>query len=251
MSGHSKWSTIKRAKAASDSVRGRVFTRLSKEIIVAARLGGEPDSNFKLRLAVQRAKDANMPSENIERAIRRGSGLGGEQDQMREVMYEGYGPSGIAILLQTLTDNRNRTTSDVRAALSKSGGNLAQAGAVAWQFEATGVIAAAAGPDEAEELALAAIDAGASDFVTYDAVLEVYCPLDALEQVRSALDQRGAAIESSEVSMRPKVTVALGDKAAVQIMRLLDKLEELEDVQRVFSNADFSDSALEQYREGA
>ena len=250
MSGHSKWSSIKHGKAITDARRGQLFTKLAKEIIVAARQGGGGDSytNLRLRMAIQKAKDSNMPADNIERAIKRGTGEGADQDQMAEVVYEGYGPGGTAIMLQTLTDNRNRTVSDIRSTLSKWGGNLAEAGAVTWQFEQKGVIVVEAEPEQADELALAAIDAGADDFETADSTLHLYSAPAALEDLRKTLAEHDAAISSSDISMVPTNTVALDGRTAMQTLRLLDRLEELDDVQRVFTNADFPDEALDQYR---
>ena len=249
MSGHSKWSTIKHGKAVSDARRGQLFTKLTREIIAAARQGGgNSDSNFRLRIAVQRAKDDNMPADTIDRAIRRGSGEGSSQDQMAEIVYEGYGPGGTAILVNALTDNRNRTVSDVRVAFTKSGGNLSEAGAVAWQFEHKGVVVVEAGPDDAEDLTLTTIDAGADDFETIDSTLHVYSTPEKLEQIRKALAEHGASVKSSELSMVPKNTVTLDEKTAMRTLRLLDSLEELDDIQSVFSNADFPDEVLEQYR---
>ena len=249
MSGHSKWSSIKHGKAITDARRGKLFTKLAKEIIVAAREGGgDPDANFRLRMAVQRGKDNNMPSDNISRAIKRGSGEGGGGQQMSEVTYEGYGPGGTAILLEALTDNRNRTVSDIRATLTKAGGNMADAGAVAWQFEKRGVTVVQAGSETAEELTLLAIDAGAVDFEEFDSTLQIFSTPDSLDGIRRALAEQDATISSSEVSMVPTHTVPLDEKGALQTLRLLDRLEDLDDVQRVFSNADFPDEALEKYR---
>ena len=248
MSGHSKWSTIKHGKAITDARRGQLFTKLAKEIIAAVRQGGgDPDMNVRLRMAVQKAKDNNMPGGNIERAIKRGTGDAPGQEQMAEVVYEGYGPGGTAVLLEVLTDNKNRTVSDVRSTFTKTGGSLAQAGAVAWQFEQKGVVVVDLGPDESEELELAAIDAGADDFETFDSTLHVYSTPQSLEQVRKTLAEHGAVIKSSELSMMAKNTVALDEKTALSTLRLLDQLEELDDIQRVFSNADFADAALEEY----
>ena len=248
MSGHSKWSSIKHGKAVTDARRGQLFTKLTRELIVAARQGGsDSDSNFRLRIAVQRARDSNMPAANIERAIKRGSGEGSGQDQMEEAVYEGYGPGGMAIFLQTLTDNRNRTVSDIRSTFTKAGGNLAEAGSVAWQFEQKGVVVAEADADEAEELALAAIDAGADDFETIDSTLHTYSTPNRLEEIRKTLEETGATIKSSELSMLPTNTIPLDEKTAIRALKLLDRLEELDDVQRVFSNADFPDAALDQY----
>ena len=247
MSGHSKWSTIKHAKAATDARRGKLFTKLTREIIIAAREGGaDPDMNVRLRMAVQRAKDNNMPNDNVDRAIKRGTG-DGEQDQMIEVTYEGYGPGGTAIMLEVLTDNRNRTVSDIRSTLTRAGGNLAQTGAVAWQFEQKGVLVVTADDDEAEEFQLLAIHARAEDFESFDSTLQIFSPPDRLEEIRSSLSDKDAPIVSSELSLIPTTTVALDEKVAVQALRLLDQLEELDDVQRVYSNADFPDEVLRQY----
>ena len=248
MSGHSKWSTIKHAKGVNDARRGKLFTKLTKEIIVAVKQGGaDPESNFKLRMAVQRAKDQNLPGDTIDRAIKRASGEGSDGAQMVETTCEGYGPGGIAILVEALTDNKNRTVSDVRSTLSKSGGNLANAGAVAWQFDQQGVIVAEADADTAEDLALAAIDAGAIDFDTDDGVVSFYSTPSDLEDVREALSAVGASLRSSELSMVPQNTVPLDEKEAARTLRLLDQLEDLDDVQRVYSNADFPDDALTEY----
>ncbi len=250
MSGHSKWSTIKHAKAITDARRGKLFTKLTREIIIAARQGGgDASMNIRLRMAVQKAKDANMPNDNIDRAIKRGTGEGSEQDQMVEYTYEGYGPGGVAIMLQTLTDNRNRTVSDIRSTLTKAGGNLAQSGAVAWQFQQKGIVVVNAESDEAEDFALVAIDAGADDFETFDSTLQIFSPVDRLEHIRQTLTDTDASIVSSELSMIPNNTITLDAKAANQTLRLLDQLEELDDVQKVYSNADFPDEVLEQYRD--
>lgn len=250
MSGHSKWSTIKHAKAITDARRGKLFTKLTREIIVAARQGGgDPSMNIRLRMAIQKAKDANMPNDNIDRAVKRGTGEGSDQDQMVESTYEGYGPGGVAIMLQTLTDNRNRTVSAIRSTLTKAGGNLAQSGAVAWQFEPKGIVVVDAAPDDAEEFALVAIDAGADDFETFDSTLQIFSPVERLEAIRQTLTDSDASIVSSELSMIPNNTLALDTRAATQTLRLLDQLEELDDVQKVYSNADFPDEVLEQYRD--
>lgn len=250
MSGHSKWSTIKHAKAATDARRGKLFTKLTREIIVAARQGGgDPTMNIRLRMAIQKAKDNNMPNDNIDRAVKRGTGESGEQDQMVEYTYEGYGPGGVAIMLETLTDNRNRTVSSIRSTLTKAGGNLAQSGAVAWQFEPKGIVVVNAEADEAEEFALVAIDAGADDFETFDSTLQIFSPVNRLEEIRQTLTETEASIVSSELSMIPNNTITLDSRAATQTLRLLDQLEELDDVQKIYSNADFPDEVLEQYRD--
>ena len=249
MSGHSKWSTIKHAKAITDARRGKLFTKLAREIIIAARQGGaDTGMNIRLRMAVQKGRDANMPNDNIDRAIKRGTGEGGDAEQMVEFTYEGYGPGGIAIILETLSDNKNRTVSDVRSTLTKAGGNLAQSGAVAWQFEQKGVVVVNADEEAAEEYTLVAIDAGAEDFDSFDSTLQIFSPPDVLEDIRSTLSENDAKIVSSELSMIPKNTIALDDKTAMQALRLLDLLEDLDDVQKVYSNADFPDEALEAYQ---
>jgi YebC/PmpR family DNA-binding regulatory protein len=223
-----------------------MFTKLGREIAVAARQGADPETNFRLRLAVQRARDNNMPLENIERAIKRGAG-GGEGANLVEMTLEGYGPNGVAILLEATTDNRNRTLQEVRNFFSRNGGSLSESGSVAWLFESRGVITVTAGGEEAEEVALEAIDAGAADVKMEEGYLEVYTTPADLEPVRKALAEKGRAISSAELSMVSKTQVALDDKAALQTLRLLDRLEELDEVQRVYCNADFPDSVLEEY----
>ena len=247
MSGHSKWSTIKHGKAVTDARRGKLFTKLTREIIVAARSGSDIDSNVKLRVAVQKARDANMPKDNVERAIKKGSGEDGSQLQMVEAFYEGYGPGGIAILLETLTDNKNRTSSAIRSTFTKSGGNMAESGSVMWQFSQKGIVIVDAQEDLAEEMALPAIDAGADDFETYDSTLEIFAAPSNLEEVRRALTGKSAEIRSSELAMIPQNTVMLDSKTAKQTLRLMDLLEDLDDVQKVYSNADFPDEALSEY----
>lgn len=250
MSGHSKWSTIKHGKAVTDARRGQLFTKLAKEIIAAVRQGGgSADTNFRLRMAVQRAKDSNMPSSNIDRAIKRATGGNSDDDQMGEVLYEGYGPGGTAILVNTLTDNRNRTVSDVRSAFTKCGGGLAEAGAVAWQFEQKGVVVVDVEDSDVEELTLQIIDAGAIDVEVVGSTIHIYAIPEMLETIRTDLVEYGAVVRTSELSMVPTNTVTLDNKTAKQTLRLLDDLEELDDTQKVFSNADFSDEILDQYGE--
>lgn len=248
MSGHSKWSTIKRQKGASDAKRGAIFTKLSREIIQAAKQGGgDPAMNFKLRLAIQRAKAQNMPNDNIERAIAKGTGSGGPDEQLDEIQYEGYGPGGTAIIVSALTDNRNRTVAEVRHQFSRAGGNLGENGSVAWQFEAKGLITIPVNGKDADDLALQAIDAGAEDVDVSDDMVEVKTDPSNLEPVRKALESSGLEIENADFAMVPKVTVELEVKAAHQVLRLIEGLEDLEDVQRVYSNADFTDEAVESY----
>jgi len=247
MSGHSKWSQIKRQKGVVDARRGQLFTKLGREISVAARQGGaDPDSNFRLRLAVQKARDNNMPQDNIERAIKRATG-DTEASALTEAAYEGYGPGGTAILVEVLTDNRNRTVADVRNVFSKGGGSLGESGCVAWLFESRGLIIVPVEGQQAEDVALAAIDAGADDVQVEDDAVEVYTKPETLEAVRRALEDGGLPVDSAEVSLVAKSTVPLGEKEAVQTLKLLDRLEELDDVNRVYSNADFPDSVLAAY----
>jgi len=250
MSGHSKWSSIKHQKGVADARRGQLFTKLTREIIVAAREGGgNPEANFRLRLAIQRARDNNMPLENIERAIKRGTGEL-EGASLVELVLEGYGASGVAILVKALSDNRNRTLQDVRNIFSRHGGNLGESGCVAWLFDSKGVITIETDGLDADELALDAIDAGAEDIKVENNYVEIYTRPEELETVRTALEQKNLRIASAELSMVPKTTVELEEKAALQTLKLLDKLEELDEVQSVSSNADFSDSILERYRSG-
>jgi YebC/PmpR family DNA-binding regulatory protein len=245
MSGHSKWSTIKRKKGALDAKRGKIFTKLIRELQTAARLGGgDVDSNPRLRLVVDKAKTANMPKDNIQRAIQKGLG-GGDQDNFEEIVYEGYGPGGIAVLVEAATDNRNRTAADVRSMFSKAGGSLAGSGAVAWQFEPRGLIGVPRNGNDADEVALMAIDAGADDVDTEaDDRIEIYTAPGDLEAVRRALESAGVAVESAESAMIAKKTVALESDKARQALRLIEHLEELEDVQRVTANFDIPEDVF-------
>jgi len=245
MSGHSKWSTIKRQKGAVDAKRGQLFTKLAKEIMVAARDGGgDPDHNFRLRLIVQKCRDNNMPLENIERAIKKATGEGGAA-AITEINFEGYGPGGAAILVQVLTDNRNRTLQEMRNIFNRGGGSLGEAGCVSWLFQTRGVITLETGDVDAEEIALMAIDAGAEDVKIEEGYLEVYTDLEKLEAVRQALEQQNIPIASAEISMIPNTTIELKEKEALQNLKLIEKLEDMEEVQQVFSNIDFSEEILE------
>ena len=244
MSGHSKWSSIKRQKGVTDARRGQLFTKLTREIIVAVREGGtNPESNFRLRLAVQKARDHNMPSDNIERAIKRGSGELGVSS-LSELTIEGYGPNGIAVLVEALTDNRNRTIQEVRSLFSRHGGSLGASGSVAWIFENRGVITMETGGVDAEELAMAAIDAGADDVKEEKGYLEIQTTPQDLEIVRRVVEQIKPPV-SAEVQRVPKSTVVLDEKEAIQTLKLLDHLEELDDVQRVSANLDYSEAVFE------
>ena len=248
MSGHSKWSSIKHQKGVADARRGQLFTKLTREIIVVVRQGGSnPEANFHLRLAIQKARESNMPTDNIERAIKRGSGTL-EGTTLVEMVLEGYGPSGVAILVQALSDNRNRTIQEVRSTFARSGGSLGESGCVAWLFESKGLITIETKGLDAEELALQAIDAGAEDVNIENDPIEIYTKPEELEMVRTALEQQNLSIASSELSMIPKTMVEVEEKAALQALKLLNKMEGLDDVQHVFSNVDFSDAVLEKYR---
>ena len=205
--------------------------------------------NFRLRLALDRAKSNNMPQDSINRAVKRGSGEGGDGDTLEQVTYEGYGPGGGAILLQAVTSNRNRTASDVRSAFNRGGGNLGESGCVAWNFDLRGVVTVDMGDEEqAEELGLLAIDAGAEDIQIDTGVLEVYTPVESLQAVQRSLQDEGTSIRSAELSMVPKTTVLLGEKEAEQTLRLLDALEELDDIQKAYTNADFPPEVLDKYQ---
>jgi len=244
MSGHSKWAQIKRQKGVADTRRGQVFTKLGREIMLLARNGGPSlDSNFQLRLVVQKARDSNMPSENIERAIKRASGTG-EGANLVEILFEGYGTNGVAVLIEALTDNRNRTVQEIRSTLSRHGGSLGETGCVAWMFETRGVITLDASNGGADDMALQAIDSGADDVKTDGDYVEVYTEPSRMEDVRKALEANFTVV-SAEVSRVPKATVMVDDSKAGQVMSFLDQLEQLDDVQHVYSNADFSEEALQ------
>lgn len=249
MSGHSKWSTIKRKKAATDSKRGQVFTRIARELAIAAREGGgDPDSNFRLRLVMDKAKQANMPKDNIERAIKRGTGEL-KEEELDEVLYEGYAPNGIALLLDTLTDNRNRAVADVRRILTRYGGKLAETGAVSYLFEQQGFISAEAGDTDPEELALLAIDEGAVDVNIDDGTLEVYTDPRDLQKVKEALEAQGIVLNAAELIMTPKAMTELDEADTFKIMRIIEALEELDDVQQVYSNLSLTPEMVLKYEE--
>jgi YebC/PmpR family DNA-binding regulatory protein len=241
VSGHSKWSKIKRGKAVEDAKRGAVFTKLGNAIAIAARSGEDPDMNFALRLAIDRAKAANMPAANIQRSIDRGAGkLGG--DQIQEVMYEGYGPGGVAILVEAATDNVNRTYPDVRLAFSKHGGNIAEKGAVAFQFDRKGVIRVVGGGDD---LMLSILDAGAEDVQEEGEELIVYTDPKELAQVRDTLHEQGVNVEEAELTWVPNNTVEVTDQpTAGKVMRLMDALDELDDVTATHTNFDIPEELL-------
>jgi YebC/PmpR family DNA-binding regulatory protein len=245
MSGHSKWSTIKRQKGVTDAKRGALFTKVAREISVAARQGGgDPDANYRLRLAVEKARSVNMPSDNIKRTIDKATG-GGDAEQFEEIVYEGYGPGGVALLVEAATDNRNRTAAEVRSIFTKTGGQLAGSGAVAWQFEPRGLIAVTRNGVDPDEVALAAIDAGADDVDTDDPdTIEIYTSPTDLERIRLALDAAGIPVDSAENTMIAKQTVELDSTKARQALRLVEMLEDLEDVQRVTANFDIPEDVF-------
>lgn len=251
MSGHSKWSTIKHQKGAADAKRGQLFTKLTREIIVAVRQGGvSPEGNARLRLAIQKARDSRMPNDNIDRAIKKGSGAM-EGAILEEVALEGYGGGGAAILIQALTDNRNRTLQEVRNVFSRNGGSLGEPGSVAYLFESKGVITMKTEGLDPDDLALQAIDVGADDVKVETGLIEIYTRPNELEKVRTALEAKNLKVGSAELAMIPKTLLALDEKAALQTLKLLDKLEDLDEVQHVFSNADFSDAVLESFQAGS
>lgn len=238
MSGHSKWSTIKRKKAKVDAVRGRIFTQLGKEIIMAARAGGgDPENNLRLKNAIAKAKEANIPNENIQRAIMKGTGeLGG--GNYEEIVYEGYGPGGVAVMLDAMTDNRNRTAGEIRHLFSKYGGNLGESGCVSWMFEKKGVIAVEKGPGvEEDNLLLAALDAGAEDVRTEDEDLfEIITEPDSFETVRDGLSEQGLKFSEAQITLIPKTTVKIQGAQAELMLKLMDSLEDLDDVNEIYTN---------------
>jgi YebC/PmpR family DNA-binding regulatory protein len=244
MSGHSKWAQIKRQKGVTDHRRGQLFTKLAREIIVAVKEGGpNPDNNFRLRLTIQKAKDSNMPTDNIERAIKKGSGEGGTA-ALAEITFEGYGPHGVAVLVDAMTDNRNRTVQEVRSLFARHGGSLATSGAVSWLFDTRGVIVVEIDGPQAEELELAAIDAGAEDVKEEKDYLEILTTPQNLETVRKVVEKIKPPV-SAQVMRVAKKTVVLDEKATIQTLKLLDNLEELDDVQSVCANLDYDEAVLE------
>ena len=247
MSGHSKWSTIKHKKGAADAKRGKLFSKLSRAIMVAAKEGGaDPGSNLALQNAIEKARSYSMPKDNIERAIAKGAGEGTDGAAFEIVVYEGYGPEGVAVLVEALTDNRNRTASDVRHLFTKFGGNLGATGAVAWQFERRGVVLLPADGVDEDELVLAAADAGADDVERDGSTFVVSSAPEELTSVREALQAAGLELESVGLSMVPKTTVAIADEStAKQVVRLVEGLEDNDDVQDVYANFDIPEAVLE------
>ncbi len=252
MSGHSKWAQIRRSKGVNDARRGQLFTRLGREIVVAVREGGggDPDANFRLRMAIQRARDANMPMDNIERTIKRATG-GAEDMNLVEITYEGYGPAGTAILVQTLTENRNRTVAEVRNAFNRNVGNMGENGCVDWLFEAKGILEVELNGHDPDELSLEALDMGADDVDPVepdDETITIYTDPSDLEKIRQTLEAKKYKVVKSESTMVPKTRIEISEeKVAHQFMRLIEKLEDLDDVQNVYSNADFPEEFAASY----
>jgi YebC/PmpR family DNA-binding regulatory protein len=247
LSGHSKWSSIKHKKGAADARRGKLFSKLSRAIIVAAREGG-PDAagNLALQNAIEKARSYSMPKDNIERAIARGAGTGDDAQAFETVTYEGYGPGGVAIFVEALTDNRNRTAADVRHLFTKNDGSLGGSGSVAWLFERKGVVLVPADGADEDELMLAAADGGAEDVELDGSSFQVTAAPEDLASVREAVEAAGFGVESAQLTMVPKTTVEVGDEAAAKkILRLMDELEESDDVQDVYSNFDIPERVLE------
>jgi YebC/PmpR family DNA-binding regulatory protein len=247
VSGHSKWSSIKHKKGAADAKRGKLFSKLSRAIIVAAKEGGpDPAANLALQNAVEKARSYSMPKDNIERAIARGSGAASDAQSFETVIYEGYGPSGVAVIVEALTDNRNRTASEVRHAFDKNDGNLGTSGAVTWLFERRGVVLVPADGADEDELTLAAAEGGADDVSLDGSTYQVVSAPEALSSVREAIENAGFSVDSAELTLVPKTTVEVADEAAAKkVLRLIDQLEENDDVQDVYSNFDIPERVLE------
>ncbi|ADY73733.1 UPF0082 protein yeeN [Desulfurobacterium thermolithotrophum DSM 11699] len=244
MAGHSKWANIRHRKAAQDAKRGKIYTKLAREITVAAREGGgDPETNPRLRAAIERARKFNMPKENIERAIKRGTGeIAGEAYE--EVTYEGYGPGGVAIIVKCLTDNRNRTAAEVRHAFSKHGGNLGTSGCVSWMFERKGIITIPAENYDEDTVMMAVIEAGADDVVKEESYFVVYTQAQDLEDVRKAILDAGLEIEESKLDLIPQNTTRVEGETALKVLKLLEALEDLDDVQEVYSNFDMPEEVM-------
>jgi YebC/PmpR family DNA-binding regulatory protein len=244
MSGHSKWATIKRKKGANDAQRGKIFTKFARELQLAAREGADPNFNFRLRLIIDKAKAENMPKDNIERAIKRGAGLGEDGVQLEEMTYEGYAPHGVAVLVQTVSDNRNRTVSELRRTLTRGGGSLAESGSVAWLFDAKGYISVSMEGLDQDKVFETALEAGAEDVVFGEDTAEIYTAPSDLQSVRQAFESAKYKMEAAELSMVPKTLVDLSPADTLQIMNLIEALEDLDDVAKIYSNLNISDEAL-------
>jgi YebC/PmpR family DNA-binding regulatory protein len=244
MSGHSKWSTIKRKKGANDAKRGKIFTRLGREITLAAREGGGSIDNFRLRIAIDRAKAENMPKDNIERAIKRGTGDSKDGADIEEIVYEGYGPHGIAMMIQVITDNRNRILSEIKSVLNKAGGSMAEPGSVAWQFEQKGYISVPADGLDFDEVFMLAAEAGADDVSQDGDVIEIYTPRESLQAVQEVLQGAKITIDESQLEWVAKTPIDLEPATGAKVMNLIETLEELDDTQTVYSNLHVTDEVV-------
>ena len=250
MSGHNKWSKIKRQKGIDDAKKGQIYTKLTKEIIMAAReAGGDTENNFKLKMAIQKARESSMPKDTIERAVERGS-KGNEGAILEELTLEGYGPSGTAILVDTISDNRNRIVQEIRNVFNKQGGTMGSAGSVAWLFDKKGIITIDAEGKDLDEVTLQAIDAGADDVNIEDGSIEIFTKPTELEMVKKALEKIHITSVSAELAKIPKLSIEVEEKAAIQTLKLLDRMEELDDVQKVYSNVNFTDQVIEKFNSG-
>ncbi len=248
MSGHSKWANIKNQKGAADAKRGQLFTKITREIILAVREhGGNPEANSRLRLCIQKARDNNMPMDNIERAIKKGEGTL-EGMTIDEFVLEGYGPGGAALLVDVLSDNRNRTIQEVRSVFTRAGGGLGEAGSVNWQFEQKGIIGIEVTDNiNADDVSLMAIDAGAEDVKSDADYIEVYTSLEDMEKIRKSLEDNGVTVKSAELAKVARNTIELDKAASLSVLKLIDRMESLDDVRSVWSNVDFSDEVMEKY----
>jgi YebC/PmpR family DNA-binding regulatory protein len=252
MAGHSKWANIKHKKSKADAQKGKVFTKISKEIIIAAKEGGgDPAGNFRLKLAVQKAKEANMPNDNIERAIKRGTGEIDGGNNFEEIVYEGYGPAGVAVMLDIMTDNRNRTASEIRYLFSRNGGSLGETGCVAWMFDKKGylLIDRTETPVDEDELMMVALDLGADDVKTDDDSIEIFTEPSDLSEVKQGLEEMGYVFSVAEVSMIPQNTIELNNEQAKQMLKLMEALEDQDDVQNVYANFDIPEEIMNELEE--
>jgi YebC/PmpR family DNA-binding regulatory protein len=245
MSGHSKWKTIKHQKGVADARRGQLFTRLARDIAIAAREGGgNPESNFKLRLAMDKARANSMPKENVERAIRRGTGEDKDAAAFESVMYEGYGPHGVGLLMQVVTDNKNRSVAELRRLVTRAGGSMAEAGAVSWQFTRKAYISVPADGNDPDKIFELAVEAGADDVIPGEHEIEILAPAENFHAVVQQLEKAGVKIDESELRMEPNQKIELDPESTVQVMKLIEQLEELDDVQNIYTNLEFTDAAL-------
>jgi len=246
MSGHSKWHNIKLRKSKVDAQKGKMFTKVAREIIIAAREGGgDPAGNFRLRVVIEKARGVNMPQENIKRAIQKGTGDAKDGNAFEEILYEGYGPAGVALLISVVTDNRNRTAADVRNILSRNGGSLGESGCVLWMFDKKGIFTFSSEKVKEDDIFMVATDAGADDVNSEDGNIEVTCAPQDFQSLRETLEKSGFIPEDSKISMLPKTTVSLDEDGAKKVLKLIDLLEDYDDVQEVYSNFDISDEIME------